>query len=96
MKPSKTKAAKRPSSLSVRKLLDLKYRINDAYRNGNGSDKDDKLWVMGQISALREGARLDKHQMKYANGLWNKYNPSRLNNWDDSHSTVHIARRNSG
>ena len=40
---------------------------------GKINTKGDKEWVMGQISALREGARLDKHQMKTANELWKKY-----------------------
>ena len=73
MKPTKKKYNDKQETL-IGKLLDLKYRINEAYRGGNGSDKEDKLWVMGQISALREGARLDRHQMKYANEMWEKYN----------------------
>ena len=43
MKPSKKRAAKRPSNPIVTKLLNLKYRINDAYR-GRGMD------VLGNIS----------------------------------------------
>ena len=87
MKPSKKKAAKRPSNPTVTKLLNLKYRINDAYKRTTlptddpnrlsltllGDTRVDKLWVMGQISALRAGARLDRHQMKYANEMWRKY-----------------------
>ena len=99
MKPTKKKTAKRPPpNPVVTKLLELKYRINDAYKRTTlptddpnrlsltllGDTRVDKAWVMGQISALREGARLDRHQMNYANGLWNKYNPSRLNNWESS------------
>ena len=76
MKPSEKKLRDKRNPL-IGKLLDLKYRINDVYRSGvdlkSGSSKDDKAWVMGQISALREGARLDRHQMNYANGLWRKY-----------------------
>ena len=94
MKPSKKRAAKRPSNPIVTKLLELKYRINDAYKRTTlptddpnrlsltllGDTKVDKAWVMGQISALREGARLDRHQMEYANDLWEKYS-SRNINW---------------
>ena len=77
----KTTAKKRPAKRAVKKnsivgkLLDLKYRINDHYKSVGGkiTTKEDKLWVMGQISALREGARLDRHQMKYANEMWSKY-----------------------
>jgi len=84
MKPTKKRAAKKTDHPMIGKLLDLKYRINEAYRGGNGSDKEDKQWVMGQISLLREGVKFKRHQMEYANGLWNKYNPSRLNNWESS------------
>ena len=80
MKPSKTsyptkkRPAKRKNSPMVQKLLELKYRINSHYEKTGIDSEKDKLWVMGQISALREGARLDRHQMKYANQLWIKYN----------------------
>ena len=75
MKPTKKKTAKKTNHPIVGKLLDLKYRINDHYKAvGDKIDtKEDKLWVMGQISALREGARLDRHQMKRANKLWEKH-----------------------
>ena len=86
-KPAKRK--RNPNDLGnpmIGKLLDLKYRINDVYqlvKDGNGKPKFDltilgdtrldKQWVMGQISALREGARLDTHQMEKANEIWRKY-----------------------
>ena len=56
MKPSKKRAAKRPSNPIVTKLLNLKYRINDAYRNGGSSFKNigDKKWVMNLISDVRD------------------------------------------
>ena len=74
MKPTKKKTAKKRNPI-VTKLLHLKYRINDHFKAvGDKIDtKEDKLWIMGQISALREGARLDRHQMKYANDMWRKY-----------------------
>ena len=90
MKPSKKRAAKRPSNPMVTKLLNLKYRINEAYR-GRGMDvlgkisektKNDKSWVMDQISALREGFKLSKGNMELANDLWKEYSPSRLNDWE--------------
>ena len=90
MKPSKKRAAKRPANPIVTKLLNLKYRINDAYR-GRGMDvlgkisektKNDKSWVMDQISALREGFKLSKGNMELANDLWKEYSPSRLNDWE--------------
>ena len=75
MKPTKTKTAKKTNHPMVGKLLDLKYRINE-YKKTLDDVEDsnkDKLWVMGQISALREGARLDRHQMEYANEIWKEY-----------------------
>ena len=90
MKPSKKRAAKRSSNPMVTKLLNLKYRINEAYR-GRGMDvlgkisektKNDKSWVMDQISALREGFKLSKGNMELANDLWKEYSPSRLNDWE--------------
>ena len=82
MKRSKKKAAKRPSSLSVRKLLDLKYRINDAYRSGKSeSTKNDKSWVMDKCDNVRNGETLTKGELLHANNLWKEYSPSRLNDW---------------
>ena len=84
MKRSKKKAAKRPSSLSVRKLLDLKYRINDAYRSGKSeseSTKNDKSWVMEKVTDIRNGKTLTKGELLHANNLWKEYSPSRLNDW---------------
>ena len=86
-KPAKRKAVADGKEVdNVGKLMKLKYRINDVYRlvkEGNGKPKFDltilgdtrldKQWVMGQISALREGARLDRHQMEYANEMWRKW-----------------------
>ena len=73
MKPTKTykKPAKRNPIID--KLMKLKYRMSDWYKTYGKSTQIDRQWVMGQISALREGARLDTHQMKHANQLWRKY-----------------------
>ena len=89
MKRSKKKAAKRPSSLSVRKLLDLKYRINDAYRSDKSeseSTKNDKSWVMEKVTDIRKHGftKLAPEDGHCCNGLWKKYSPSRLNNWESS------------
>ena len=86
MKPTKKKTAKKRNPM-VGKLLDLKYRINDAYRSYPcEANKNDKNWVITQISALREGFRMSKGNMLHANNLWKDYNPSRMNDWTDSHS----------
>ena len=87
MKPDNYTTPTKKRNPVVTKLLDLKYRINEVYRRTTlptddpnrlslelvGDTRIDKRWVMGQISALREGARLDRHQMKYANEMWRKY-----------------------
>ena len=86
MKPTKKRAAKRPSNPIVTKLLNLKYRINDAYRSGvvgvEGT-KYDKSWVMNLISDVRDNnlTKLSKEDMLKCNSMWKEYSPSRLNDW---------------
>ena len=83
MKPSKTayttkkKPAKRKDSPMVQKLLELKYRINDAYRgdtviDGNKSDKD---FVIGLINNIRNGTNLpvSRIQLEECNKIWKRY-----------------------
>ena len=55
------------------KLMKLKYRINDAYKDGRDTDKSDKTWVMEEITSLRQGGWLTATKMKVANEMWNKY-----------------------
>ena len=55
------------------KLMKLKYRINDAYKDGRDTDKSDKTWVMEEITNLRQGGWLTATKMKVANEMWNKY-----------------------
>ena len=55
------------------KLMKLKYRINDAYKDGRDTDKSDKNWVMEEIDNLRDGGWLSATKMKVANELWKKY-----------------------
>ncbi|SVC08254.1 uncharacterized protein METZ01_LOCUS261108 [marine metagenome] len=85
MKPTKrTRAVKKPRKVTVKKAYDgkspmgklqkLKYRINDAYRDGRDTDKSDKNWVMEQINDLKNGGWLSATKMKVANEMWNKYN----------------------
>ena len=86
MKPTKRKPVKRKSDPIVSKLLDLKYRINDAYgliKNGQGKPKFDlmvlgdtrldKQWVMERIQELRDGGKLTKYDLQAANIIWRKY-----------------------
>ena len=57
----------------ISKLKKLKYRINDAYKDGRDTDKSDKNWVMEEIDNLRDGGWLSATKMKVANEMWNKY-----------------------
>ena len=64
----------------IGKLLKLKYRINDMYRNGGpGVDtdmtRDDKTWVMTLISDVRNNdlAKLSREDGLKCNELWRKY-----------------------
>ena len=80
MKPSKTaykKPAKRKNSPMVQKLLELKYRINDAYRGETviDSNKSDKDFVIGIINNIRNGTNLpvSRIQLEECNKIWKRY-----------------------
>ena len=81
MKGTKTRPAKRKPSYEknnpvLSKLLDLKYRINDAYKKYGGdglNTKKDKSWVMRAINEVRSNGTCDKGSLEYANKLWNDY-----------------------
>ena len=86
MRPTKrTRAHKRTTTDKRRKnwgdpildkLMQLKYRINDAYNSrqeNDGETKSDKTWVMEEITNLRQGGWLSATKMKVANEMWNKY-----------------------
>ena len=75
MKGTKTRPAKRTDNPLVGKLLNLKYRLNEAYRERNIDTKDDKSWVMSLISDVRDNnlTKLSKEDMLKCNGLWSKY-----------------------
>ena len=83
MRPTKRIAVKRPRKKAVKKAYDgkspmgklqkLKYRINDAYRDGRDTDKSDKNWVMEEIDNLKNGGWLSATKMKVANEMWSKY-----------------------
>ena len=61
----------------VGKLLKLKYRINDAYRNNTAIDhtnKSDKDFVMGLVHNIRKREQdPSKIQLEECNKLWSKY-----------------------
>jgi len=73
MKPTKTKPAKRNPLIT--KLLELKYRLNDAYRNNGIDTKDDKSYVMNLISDIRDNGftKLSKEDGLKCNSLWSKH-----------------------
>ena len=82
MKPAKKRPSKRNANLSggnpiIEKLLKLKYRINDAYRDGAPGllpDKSDKDFVMGLIHNIRKrGDYPSKIQLEECNKIWGKY-----------------------
>ena len=78
MKPTdnwKKKPAKRGDNPIIDKLLKLKYRINDAYRNDGVDTKDDKRYVMSLISDIRKHGftKLTPEDGHCCNGLWRKY-----------------------
>ena len=86
MKPTKrTRAHKRTTTDKRRKnwgdpildkLMQLKYRINDAYNSrqeNDGETKSDKSWVMEEIHNLRNEGWLSATKMKVANEMWSKY-----------------------
>ena len=86
MKPTKrTRARKRTTTDKRRKnwgdpvldkLMQLKYRINDAYNSrqeNDGETKSDKSWVMEEIHNLRNEGWLSATKMKVANEMWSKY-----------------------
>ena len=71
MRPTKERGVKGNPVLD--KLMKLKYRINDAYKDGRDTDKSDKDWVMEEITNLRQGGWLSATKMKVANEMWDKY-----------------------
>ena len=85
MKPTKKRAAKRTDNPIISKLLDLKYRINEAYRSyPDETNKNDKDWVIARIRDMRDGMTITKGELLHANNLWKQYQGSRMNNWEST------------
>ena len=75
MKPTKTEPDNytTPNPI-ISKLLDLKYRINEAYRSyPHETNKNDKDWVIARIRDIRDGMTLTKGEMLHCNNLWKDY-----------------------
>ena len=77
-KPAKRKYDDKQGTL-IGKLIDLKYRINEAYRSyPHETNKNDKDYVMSLIESIRNGVKLTKDNMMTANNLWKQYHGSRM------------------
>ena len=78
MKSTKKRPAKKTDNPIIGKLLRLKYKINEAYRNGGSSFKNigDKKWVMNLISDVRKNnlTKLAREDVQVCNKLWKLYN----------------------
>ena len=87
MKPTKrtkVRRAKRKTNWGnpiIDKLMQLKYSINDTYRNGyddiirEEEGIDDKNYVMKLLQEVRKGefTKLSREDGLKCNGLWRKY-----------------------
>ena len=79
-KPVKKKPAKRKplhgfKNELIAKLMNLKYRLNDAYHLRDMDTKDDKSYVMNLIDDVRTNhlTKLCKEDMLKCNALWKTY-----------------------
>ena len=75
MKPTKKRPAKRTDNPIISKLLKLKYRINDWYREYGEDTSDDKRYVMSLINDIRKHGfkTLSPEDGHCCNGLCRKY-----------------------
>ena len=75
MKSTKKRPAKRTDNPIINKLLKLKYRMNDWYREYGEDTRDDKRYVMSLISDIRKHGfkTLSPEDGHCCNGLWRKY-----------------------
>ena len=79
MKPSKKRPAKRKihgeKNDLIARLMNLKYRLNDAYNLRDIDTKDDKSYVMSLIEDVRTNhlTKICREDMLKCNGLWRKY-----------------------
>ena len=74
-KPAKRKPLHGESNPLVAKLLNLKYRLNDAYNLRDEDTKVEKAWVMKLISEVRlhNLTKLAKEDILLCNSLWRTY-----------------------
>ena len=74
-KPAKRKPLHGESNPLVAKLLNLKYRLNDAYNLRDEDTKEHKAWVMKLISDVRlhNITKLAREDMLLCNSLLKRY-----------------------
>ena len=80
MKPIKKKPAKRKplhgfKNELIARLMNLKYRLNDAYNLRDMDTKDDKSYVMSLIDDVRKNhlTKLCREDLLKCNQLWRTY-----------------------
>ena len=80
MKPSKKRPAKRKpvhgeKNELIARLMNLKYRLNDAYTLRDEDTKDHKTYVMSLIDDVRKNhlTKIAREDMQCCNALWKKY-----------------------
>ena len=79
MKPTKKRPAKRKlhgeKNDLIARLMNLKYRLNDAYNLRDVDTKDDKSWLMKLIDDVRINhlTKISKEDMLKCNSLWRTY-----------------------
>ena len=74
-RPAKRKPLHGFKNELIARLMNLKYRLNDAYQLRDMDTKDDKIWVMDLINDVRNSniTKLCKEDVLHCNGLWRKY-----------------------
>ena len=80
MKPTKKKPAKRKplhgeKNELIARLMNLKYRLNDAYHLRDMDTKEHKTYVMSLIDDVRKNnlTKIAREDMQCCNALWRKY-----------------------
>ena len=81
MKPTKKRPAKRKEPLHgeknelIARLMNLKYRLNDAYNLRDEDTKDHKTYIMSLIDDVRKNhlTKIAREDMQCCNSLWKRY-----------------------
>ena len=80
MKPTKKKPAKRKpvhgfKNELIARLMNLKYRLNDAYQLRDEDTKEHKTYVMSLIDDVRKNhlTKIAREDMQCCNSLWKRY-----------------------